>query len=621
MRPIVVCCLVSALLIPIPTIAAASPTDAPAPAALHVLFAEYDAWIAQESPERAMERGDYTSAERLSDQSLAAIESRRAWSQAFLDRLLMVPRESLDETDALSADLLGRALRESIADDGFRTFLMPVGGRWGPHQIVAGMHERVRFANERDYASYCARLEQVPAMLEQIVERLRIGVAEGRTPPQVALVDIPDQLAALLGLGTTSPAEAGDRPADGRHSAVGGIRVLATPFDRMPATIDAATAEALRRRFEGTSMPAVVDSLRRYRDHLVNEYLPRCRESIAATALPDGERYYEHCLRTHTTTGLNAREIHEIGLNEVSRIRAEMLHVIRRTDFVDLNPGAETLDDESLFRAFIASLRTDPRFYHTTEAELLDGYRSICKRIDGWLPRMFRVLPRLPYGVKPIPRFMAASQTTAYYQPGDLRNGEAGFFCANTFRLDMRPKYEMVALSLHEAVPGHHLQISLAKELDGLPEFRRQSRINAFVEGWALYAERLGIENGMYLDPYDDFGRLLYEMWRACRLVVDPGMHALGWSREQAMAFLRENTALSELNIRNEIDRYIGWPGQACGYKLGELAIRALRAEAELRLGANFDIRAFHDAVLGAGAVPLDVLEARVRRWMEASAG
>ncbi|MFO0873862.1 MAG: DUF885 domain-containing protein [Phycisphaerales bacterium] len=399
-----------------------------------------------------------------------------------------------------------------------------------------------------------------------------------------------------------------------------GIRVLATPFDRMPASIDEATALALRKRFEGVAMPAVVDALRRYRDFVVDEYLPRCRETIAATALPDGEAYYAHCLRVHTTTNLGAREIHEIGLGEVRRIRREMIEVIHRTDFIDLHPDAASLDEEALFRRFIEYLRTDPRFYHTSDTELLTGYRDICKRVDGWLPRMFRVLPRLSYGVKPIPRFMAAAQTTAYYQPGDIRNGEAGYFCANTFRLEMRPKYEMVALSLHESVPGHHLQISLAKELEGLPEFRRQSRINAFVEGWALYAERLGVENGMYADPYDDFGRLLYEMWRACRLVVDPGMHALGWTREQAMAFLRDNTALSELNIQTEIDRYIGWPGQACGYKLGELTIRALRAEAERRLGPDFDIRAFHDAVLGAGALPLDLLEARVRQWIDAAA-
>ncbi|MGE3182266.1 MAG: DUF885 family protein, partial [Phycisphaerae bacterium] len=262
-------------------------------------------------------------------------------------------------------------------------------------------------------------------------------------------------------------------------------------------------------------------------------------------------------------------------------------------------------------------LRTDPRFYYETEEELLAGYREICKQIDAWMPRLFGHLPRLPYGVIKIPDFMAPSQTTAYYSQGDIRNAEPGYFYANTYALDQRPKYEMRALAVHEAVPGHHHQVAIAQELEGLPEFRKNYWITAFGEGWGLYSERLGIEMGLYKDPYDDFGRLTYEMWRACRLVVDPGMHALGWSRQQAVDFMLANTALSEVNINAEVDRYISWPGQATAYKIGELKIRELRSKAEETLGDRFDLRAFHDKVLEAGCIPLDVLENRVNAWIE----
>ncbi|MHC4827996.1 MAG: DUF885 domain-containing protein, partial [Planctomycetota bacterium] len=267
-------------------------------------------------------------------------------------------------------------------------------------------------------------------------------------------------------------------------------------------------------------------------------------------------------------------------------------------------------------KAFLNYLRTDPRFYHTSAESLLAEYRDICKQVDPWLPRLFGRLPRLTYGVRAIPDYMAPTQTTAYYQSGDLRNAEPGWFYANTYALDQRPKYEMIPLTLHEAVPGHHFQVALARELEDLPEFRRDWGFNAFGEGWALYAERLGIEMGLYGDPYDDFGRLLYEMWRACRLVVDPGMHAIGWSRDEAIEFMMANTALSRLNITTEVDRYISWPGQACAYKIGELKIRELRQRAESRLGQSFDLRAFHDVVLGAGSIPLTILEKRVDYWI-----
>jgi len=295
-----------------------------------------------------------------------------------------------------------------------------------------------------------------------------------------------------------------------------------------------------------------------------------------------------------------------------------MLAVIARTDWYAADPARAKLPDDERFAAFIRYLRTDPRFYCASAEELLARYRDVCKKIDPKLPALFGTLPRLTYGVREIPRFMAPAQTTAYYQPGSPQRGEPGYFYANTYKLEQRPTYEFIPLSLHEAVPGHHFQIALAQELAGAREFRKDLDSTAFTEGWALYAERLGIEMGFFGDPYDDFGRLLYEMWRACRLVVDPGMHAFGWSRERAIDFMKANTALSELNIVNEVDRYIGWPGQACGYKIGELTIRRLRKEAEQALGAGFDIRRFHDAVLLDGPIPLDLLEQNIRAWIAA---
>jgi len=562
---------------------------------LHALFEERFDWLMLEFPERAMQRGDYSNADRISDNSLAAIERRHQTHRQHLERLLAIPREPLSEQDRLSYDLLALELRNEIEGHRFRAFLMPIGGRFGPQQEIPQMHERVRFASAEDYANYLKRLEQVPGWVENTIELLRLGLAEGRTPPKVALKGVPDQFKALLS---------------------GGLDVLAEPLRSWPAAVDSAQRAALTERFEGDTLPAVRQAIRRLGEFFTDEYYPRCRESIAASDLPDGAAYYQHQLRVMTTTDMTPEEIHELGLREVRRIRAEMMQVIRRSDFLERCPEAAGLDEESLFRRFIDYLRTDPRFYYETPEELLRGYRDICKRIDLELPRLFRTLPRLPYGVRPIPDFMAPAQTTAYYQRGSLENGQAGVFFANVYALRQRPKYEMVALALHEAVPGHHFQIALAQELRDVPRFRQEYWVDAFGEGWALYAERLGLEMGLYADPYDDFGRLLYEMWRACRLVVDPGIHALGWSRERAVQFMLENTALSELNIHNEVDRYIAWPGQATAYKVGELKIRELRRRAEQRLGERFDLREFHEVVLGAGSLPLSLLEQRVEAWL-----
>ncbi len=565
-------------------------------AALKALFAEYQEWQARNYPETAMSRGDYRFADRITDESLPAIDRRHDELRAFAGRVIAIAPAGLNPAERLNRDLFELLMREALEGHRFRAFLMPIHGRRGPQQSIPQMHERVRFAGRDDFENYLKRLEQVPKSIDDTLALLRIGVQEGRTPPRVVMLGIPAQFQSVLD---------------------GGLSGLVEPFERADGVLTDDEARALRNRFDTQTMPALRAAMQRLSAYVAGEYIPQCREDIAAAALPDGRAYYAFMLRHMTTTDWSAERIHAVGLSEVARIRAEMLAAIRRSDFLQQFPDAANLDDAALFTRFIDYLRTSPRFYYTRPEDLLTGYRDICKRIDAALPTLFGKLPRTPYGVREIPAFMAPTQTTAYYQHGDMRNAQPGYFCANTYQLDQRPKYEMIALSMHEAVPGHHLQIALAQELEDVPEFRRDAWFTAFGEGWALYSERLGLEAGLYADPYDDFGRLLYEMWRACRLVVDPGMHALGWPRARAIQFMLDNTALSRLNLENEIDRYIAWPGQATAYKVGELKIRALRAFAEQRLGARFDLRAFHDLILAEGSLPLSVLEQRVHEWVE----
>jgi uncharacterized protein (DUF885 family) len=333
-------------------------------------------------------------------------------------------------------------------------------------------------------------------------------------------------------------------------------------------------------------------------------YLPACRDSIAVTALPNGAASYAFHVRWQTTTDLTPRQIHQIGLGEVQRIRAEMDKVMASTGF------------KGSFHEFTEFLRNDPRFYFDRAQDLIDAYKIVAKSVDPELVHEFGKLPRNQYGVIPIPDFKAPSQTTAYYQPGAPAAGRPGYYFVNTYHLRARPKWEMEALSLHEAVPGHHLQLSLAQELDSVPEFRKHVGYSAFVEGWALYSESLGEELGLYKDPYSKFGQLSYEMWRAVRLVVDTGMHSMGWSREQAIQFFKDNTGKADQDITVEVDRYIVWPGQALAYKIGQLKIRELRTRAEMQRGGKFNVRTFHDAVLENGALPLSVLEPHVKAWL-----
>jgi uncharacterized protein (DUF885 family) len=436
-----------------------------------------------------------------------------------------------------------------------------------------------------DYEDILARLAVLPVYVQQQQTLLEEGLKRGYTPPKLMLRDLPKQIADLI-------------PADPLQSA------LLQPFTEFPSAMPEADRVRLTNRAKGIYSASVAPAFQRLHDYVAATYLPACREAISAAALPNGAAAYAFHVRWQTTTSLTPQQIHEVGLSEVKRIRAEMDKVIAAAQF------------HGTFHEFTEFLRNDPRFYYDNAEDLVNGYRIIDKRIDPELAHEFGKLPRLTYGVTPVPDFKAPSQTTAYYQPGAPAIGRPGYFFVNTYKLHSRPKWEMEALSLHESVPGHHLQLSLAQELEGLPDFRKNVGYSAFVEGWALYAESLGEELGLYRDPYSKFGQLSYEMWRAVRLVVDTGMHAMGWTREQAIQFFKDNTGKTDQDITVEVDRYIVWPGQALAYKLGQMKIRQLRTAAETQLGANFEVRKFHDAVLENGAVPLDILEQHVQQWL-----
>ena len=559
------------------------------------LAEEYQHWRDFSFPESAIAHGRPTSPDRITEPGMRGALNRHNEIGYLIEKIASIDRAQLNAANQLDYDLLNRDLRNDFDSFRFKRWMMPVGQRGGPQQDLPQFAESVPFRQAADWENYVKRMTRLGAAVRDTQSMMEQGLEEGIVPPAAVLEGVVGQFESVLR---------------------GNLNEIETPLAHMPDSIPAEQQQSLREQARTAKLDALL-ALGEMLTWLKETYIPKGLKSISAKDQYLGTEYYAFELKRFTTTDLTPEEIHRIGLDEVARIRGEMLEVIARTDWFAADPARAKLSNDDRFNAFVTFLRTDPRFYHTSAESLLAGYRDVCKRIDAKLPEYFGVLPRLPYGVREIPRFMAPSQTTAYYQFGSMKAGLPGWFYANTYALDQRPKYEMIPLSLHEAVPGHHLQISIANEVDGLREFRRDVDATAFVEGWALYAERLGISMGLYENPYDDFGRLLYEMWRACRLVVDTGMHAFGMSRDDAIAFLQRNTALSRLNIEREIDRYIGWPGQACGYKIGELEIRRIRSECEKRLGERFDLRAFHDHLLSAGPIPLNVLRTRMDAWCD----
>ena len=538
----------------------------------------------RDNPVSASWLGDARYNDRWPDESLDAMAARHAADRAALKRLTRISRGSLSPPQQLNYDLFQRELDERIAGYRFREFVMPLNALEGV-QLLNEITEVLPMATARDYQDWCARLESLPVLLEQTEALMRTGMKEGRVMPTLTMQRVPPQLAAQVVR----------RPEDSPFF---------SPFTRLPDSIPATERAALIARGTAAIAEKVVPAYRRLQTFFVSEYLPASRASVAATALPEGGDYYAWRARRFTTTPQTPEQIHDIGLGEVARIRGEMKTAMRQTGF------------KGDFAAFLKMLRTDSRFYYRSRAELLDGYRVIAKNLDGELPKLFAKLPRLSYGVREIPPVSAPSAPAAYYYPGALDGTRAGFFYTNTYKPESRPKWEMEALTAHEGVPGHHFQIALAQELGELPPFRRNAGYTAFVEGWGLYAESLGGELGLYKDPYSRFGQLTFEMWRAIRLVVDTGLHAKGWTREQAVQFFLDNAGKSRHDIEVEVDRYIVWPGQALAYKIGELKIKELRARAEKELGDRFEVRAFHDVVLGSGALPLDLLEQNVEAYI-----
>jgi uncharacterized protein (DUF885 family) len=523
---------------------------------------------------------------RWSDNSLATIARRDSEQARGLEVLRTIDRSRLEGVDRLNYDLLLEDEEEQVAAQRFLGEYLPITQMNGVQQDVAQLLSMMPARNLQQYEDLLSRLQGVPEVVDQTLVRLQKGLELGVTPPRVTLRDVPEQVRnQIVEEPMTSP--------------------MLQPFVEFPEGVSPADQQRLREDAVRVYSEQIVPAFERLYAYLVETYLPGCRESIAMSALPDGEAWYAHNVKSMTTTDLTPRQIHDIGLSEVKRIRAEMERVKSEAGF------AGSLDE------FFDFLRSDPQFFYTEGRELLSGYRDIAKRVDAELPRLFGHLPRLPYGVSPVPEYAEKSQTTAYYEPGSIEAGRSGTFFANTYDLPSRPKWEMEALTLHEAVPGHHFQIAIAQELEDLPWFRRYGGATAFVEGWGLYAESLGEEIGFYQDPYSKFGQLTYEMWRAIRLVVDTGMHALGWSRQQAIDFFMANAGKAEHDIVVEVDRYIVWPGQALAYKIGELEIKKLRAMAQQELGESFDLRAFHDQLLGNGALPLKVLAAHMEEWVE----
>jgi uncharacterized protein (DUF885 family) len=545
-------------------------------------------WALEQYPELATDVGDPRYNDRLVDLSPEAIAKRRAHNTEAWKTLKAIDRARLDAATQLSYDVLAFDLESAEALGKFPTEYIQVDHIYGTHTALANIAQTAPRRTVRDYEQFLARMEKAPKHISQSIDLLKRGAAAGITEPRVLIARVP----ALVREQT--PKDPKDSP------------VYQAMFANISSDIGATDQDRLRERALVLLREQLYPAYTALADYLEKDYLPKTRTDIGWSKLPGGEAWYTARIRDQTSLAKSPDEIHDLGLAEVKRIRAEMERVMASLKWSKGLP------------AFFTFLRTDKRFFYADKDELLRGYATIAKSIDGELPRLFGKLPRLTYGVKPIPAYSERVQTTAYYQPGSAAAGRAGTFFCNTYDLKSRPKWEMEALTAHEAVPGHHLQISLAEEAEHVPEYRKHAFTNAYVEGWALYAESLGDSLGLYKDPYAKFGQLTYEMWRAIRLVVDTGMHAKGWTREQAIQFFRDNTGKAQHDIEVEVDRYIAWPAQALGYKLGELKIKALRAKAKDALGDAFDLRAFHDRVLDDGALPLEVLDAHVNAWIEA---
>ncbi len=541
-------------------------------------------WHLAENPMVASRAGDRRYNTEWRDGSLTAIEQRHLQRRDFLRRVYAIDRAALPEADKLNYELFRRDMQRRVDEHQFKGFLMPFSQRGGV-QNLDNQANQLRFETVGDFEDWLARMDKIDTVVDQTIEVANRGIERGFVLPRVLMERIPDQIdVQLVENGEESP--------------------FYRTFETMPGSITKKDQERLREAAIKTIEDTVVPAYRKLARYFEKTYLPATRETVGLSSLPNGSAWYEFLARRYTTTVMTPDEIHRTGLEEVKRIRGEMQQIIDELGF------------EGDFQDFLTFLRTDPQFYYDNPDDLYEAYLATSKRIDPELVKLFGTLPRMPYGVKPIPDAIAPDTTTAYYSRPAADGSRAGIYWVNLYRPEVRPKYEIEVLSVHEAMPGHHLQLAIQQEIGDMPDFRRYTGFTAFVEGWGLYSESLGYDLGLYKDAYSRFGALTYDMWRAVRLVVDTGIHYKGWTRQQAIDFFKDNAAKTEHDIVNEIDRYIVMPGQALAYKIGQLKILSLRAQAEATLGDDFDVREFHDVLLGGGALPLDILQRRMDDWL-----
>ncbi len=581
-HPSLVCAtLLSVLLAPA---APAARADAAASRALHGLFQrDWDRTL-REDPLKASDLGDRRFNGRWPVMTLTAIARAHSADGAALAALAGIDRSALTPQDQVSYDLFKWQHEDALDSYKFHEYLFPLN-QLGGIQTVGDYAQTLRFTTLKDYEDWLHRLQRFGTYMDQTIALLQDGIAQGYTLPRVVAARIPPQIE----LNITSDPQAS---------------TFYAPFEKMPADIGANSAAHLQSDAKLAITGIVIPAFRRLREFFAGTYLPHCRTNLAAAALPDGKAYYAYLVRHFTTTDLTPQQVHDLGLAKVAEIHRQMQAIIRRVRF------------NGSFAAFLQTLRTDPKFYYSNPADLLEAYKAEAKTIDPLLVNEFHVLPRIPWGIKVIPADQAPNTYPAYSYPPAADGSRAAYMFVNLYKPETRPKFEIPVLTCHEGRPGHALQLSLATELTGLPKFRRFGYYNAYGEGWALYTEVLCGEMGLYATPYEQFGALSYQSWRAVRLVVDTGIHNFGWTRQQAVNYMKANTALTDQNINTEVDRYIAWPGQALSYMIGELTILKLREEARQALGSRFDIKAFNDEILAGGSLPMDVLMQAVRRWI-----
>ena len=552
---------------------------------LYQIFSDARQYELDTNPISATYAGNHKLNDRMPSVSNEQMDKNLNFLKSIILRLEMIQLNTLSKKDKINHKIFYRIVNSKIKSIEYKDYYMPFNADSGFHTGLARLYKAMPFKTVKNYQDYISRLLDFPRYFDEQISNMALGIKTGISIPKIV----------LEGYEVTIKTHVVDSYEES---------VFFEPFQSFPNSFTTEQQVAIRKQGQQAVMNGAVKAYASFLDFFLNQYYPNARKSLGASELPGGIDYYKFKIEHFTTLNLSAQEIHEIGLNEVSRIRNEMEAVIKSVNF------------KGSFSDFLNFLRTDPQFYATTSKDLLKEASYIAKRIDAKLPTLFNKLPRLPYGVAPVPEDLAPKYTGGRYVGPAEGSKEPGYYWVNTYKLDVRPLYNLEALTLHEGVPGHHLQNSIASEIDDLPEFRKDLYLSAFGEGWGLYSEYLGIEAGFYTDPYSNFGRLTYEMWRACRLVVDTGIHAMGWSLQRVINYLSDNTALPIHECTTETDRYIAWPGQALSYKIGELKIKELRKFAEKELGKEFDVRNFHDTVLGSGSVPLNVLEDQVKDWV-----